>query len=111
MFTTGEIKARLAFGGVPELAALALPDGVVGQHDKAALDQVDVQRLIRCGGLADGRMAARTEDGGRWSLELLGFVQQGWDEVAGQALEDQLFDGVIVRLDPSCDFGRGRPLG
>ena len=99
MFAAGQVEARLALRRVPELAPLALADRIVGQHDVAALGQVDVQDLVRVGRLADRRMAAGADDAGPLSLDVLGPVEQRRHEVARKALEHQLFDAIVVGLD------------
>ncbi len=70
VLATAQIKARAALGGVPELASLALPDGVVRQDRIAALRQIDVEDLICVGRLAGRRVAARTEDPRHRSADL-----------------------------------------
>jgi hypothetical protein len=76
VFTTGEIETRLLLLGVPELAAFPLADGVIGQNDVAALDQVDVQDLIGGGRLALGRVATGADDAGQASLIFLGLYSR-----------------------------------
>ena len=46
VLAAGQVEARPARAGVPELAPLPLPDGVVGQDDVPPLRQVDVQGLV-----------------------------------------------------------------
>ena len=108
MFAAGQVEARLSLVRVPELAALALADGVIGQDDVTALHEIEVQHLVRRLGLAHRRMAARTQHAGQRVADLLRPVQQGRHEIAGKALVDQLFDEIIVGLDLSRFLDRRR---
>src|SRR5205085_1933983 len=95
---------------VPELAALSLADGVVGQDDVAALDQVNMQDLIGSRRLALGRVATGTDQTGEAPGDLLRLIQKSRHEVTGRAFEDELFDDIIFRFDLAQDPGRWHPV-
>src|ERR1700733_8560126 len=99
----------MSFLCIPELTALSLSDGVVGQDDVTSLGEIDVQDLIGALGLASRRMAARAEDAWERRHDPLGLVEQGRYEITGEAFEDELFDYVIVGFD--CPRFSGRRNG
>src|SRR5262249_49783811 len=53
--------------------------------------------------------AARTQNSGDGALPLLGEIEEGRNEVAGQALVDEFVDGVVVGLDAARRLRRWRP--
>ena len=108
MFAAAEVEARFPLFRIPELAAFPLADRIVGQHDVAALRQVDVQGLIRRRRLAVVGMAARAEDAGPGRRNLLRPVQERRHKVAREALIRQLLDDVIAGVDAACLLDRRR---
>ena len=70
--------------------------------------QVDVQRLVGRGRLADGRMATGTEDTGKGGGDPARPVEQGGDEVARKTFVDEFVDQVIVGFDAAGAFDRER---
>jgi len=98
-----EVVAAAPAGGVPELAALALADGVPADHDVTAPREPDRDLLVVRVGLAEGRVAARQQHRRLRPRRGVGHVQQRRHVEAGNALEDDLLDPVAVAGDLARD--------
>src|SRR5262249_47527096 len=106
VFTADKVETRLLLLRVPELATFSLTDRIVVQNNVAALDQVDVQHLIRGRRLALGRVATWAENAGHAPRDAPGLIEEGRHEVTRKAFEHELFDDVIRGLDRAQDLGR-----
>ncbi len=97
---------------VPEVAPLALSDGVVCQHHEALLHQAQVHVLVgsieaRLGGMAAGRNNARER-----ALAGCGHVEAGRHPEVGAALEHEILDAVAIPLmRPDDDRVERRAFG
>jgi len=109
--TCGDTRSRHPLYLLGQLARYRSGRRVVGQHDVAALDEIDVQHLIGGRRLADGRVATGADDAGHAPFDRPGLVQEGGHEVVGRAFKDELLDDVIVRLDLAQDLGRAARPG
>src|SRR6185503_12474339 len=84
---------------------------IVGQHDEAALDQVQVDELIV--GMHPGEriVAARRDNAGKWRPAGGGNVKIAGDPEVGPALEHDILDAVAVTLVPAHnDWAQRIPL-
>ena len=88
---------------VPELAALALADGVPAEHDVPAPHEAGGDLLVVGVGLPDLRVAAGEEHRRLLPGRCVRHVDERGDVDAGQALEDDLLDPVAVHRDRPGD--------
>ena len=90
---------------VPVLEAFALPGRVHRQHHKAVLGQVHAYGLVSGVAFAEVAVAADEEHRRRRLDDAVGQVERAGDIEVGQALVDELLDGVAVALDGAGDGG------
>jgi hypothetical protein len=106
-----EVVAAAPARAVPELAALALADGVPAEDHVPAPDEPDGDLLVAGVGLAHRRVAARQEHRRSLPRRALGHVHEGGHADAGQALEDELLDPIAFHRDRARDARvKRRPL-
>ncbi len=105
-----EVVAAAPARLVPELAALALADGVPAEDDVPAAREAGRDLLVGGVGLADRRVAAREEHRGLAPRGGVGQVHEGGHVDSRQALEDELVDPIAVHRDRPRDAGVERRL-
>ena len=109
MLAADQVVAASSPRRIPELAALALPHWIPGDHDIASPHEPLAERLVvrlAVGGMPGGHQHRRMR-----RAPFIGHVHQRRDEDPGQALEDQLLDVVSRHLDAAGDLrveGRAR---
>ena len=108
MLAADEVVAAALARLVPELAALALADGVPAQDDVPAAREADRDLLVGRVRLADRRVAAGEEHGRLLPGGSVGHVDDGGHVDPGQGLEDELLDPVAVHRDRPRDAGGER---
>ena len=100
-----EVVAAAPARLVPELAALALADGIPAEDDVPAAHEAGRDLLVAGVGLADRRVAAGDEHRRLLPDGSFGHVDEGRHVDAGQALEDELLDPIAVHPDRAGDTG------
>ena len=97
--------------GIEVLETLSLAGRVHGQHHEAVLGQVHAHCLVHGVGFARLSMAADEEHSRRRSAQLFRQVQVGGDVELGQALVDDLLDGIAAPVYGAGALGiQGRVL-
>src|SRR5450756_2970368 len=88
MFLVG--VARLIVG------ALALAEGIKGEHDVAEADERLARLLISVVGFSVEAMAHLEENSGEGRLRPIRQIQVGWDAHAGATLVNKQLDAIAV---------------
>ena len=103
MLAADQVVAASPPRGVPELAALALPDRVPAQDDVPAPGEPRANLLVVSESLPLGAVPARHQDRRTPARRTLRHIQQCGHVEAGQALEDYLLDPVTLARQRSDD--------
>ena len=101
MLATNQVVTALACFRIPELAALALSDGIPGEHHVAPQRQLLSQILVMQ--LADGRVPAGNQHGWMFSGAIVGYIHQRRDIYSGKAFENQLLYMKLLHLNSPGD--------
>ena len=101
MFGADQIVAALRRLGVPELAALSLPDRIPRQHDVSPFREPLTHLLII--DFSVGCMPSRQQYGRAFPCTIVWDIDERGNIHAGKALKDQFFDGKTVHLDLARD--------
>src|SRR5438477_4566798 len=101
MFGADQIVAALGSLGVPELAALSLPDRVPSQHDVSPFREPLTHLLII--DFSVGCMPSRQQYGRAFPCMIVWDIDERGNIHTGQTLKDQFFDRKTVHLDLARD--------
>ena len=99
VFLGAEADQRPVVLSVPKLDALALADGVPGEHDEARTGHDDGEFLILLVSLALAGVAGREDHGRQASCNIAGAIEIGRHVELGAALVDDPLDQVPRTLD------------